>query len=44
MDGKTFVGYVQIYSDKTGTSLNSKVLVAHPMEAVLINFMYSIRQ
>lgn len=41
MGGQSFVGYVQIFCNKTATRLKIMALVAYPVPAVLMKFMYS---
>lgn len=38
---QSFVAYVQIFSDKTATDLNSTAIVAYVLQAAHMNFMYS---
>lgn len=40
MDGKRFVGYVLIFSEKAVTGLKSKAPVLHPVQTVLMHFTY----
>lgn len=44
LDGQLFVGYVQAFSDKTGTSLKSTVLIAYAVHDLLMNFEYLFRR
>lgn len=37
---QSFVGYMQIFSDKTAIGLNNTTLVDFPMHVVLTNFKY----
>lgn len=41
---ETFVGFAQIFSDKTATSRKGSALVAYPVHAVLLNLSIGTRQ
>lgn len=41
---RSFVGLVQLYSDKTATTLKANALVAYPIHAVLLNFSLTHRR
>lgn len=43
VDGKSFVGYMRMFSDKSASSSMSTALVAYNMQIVVMNFTYSIR-
>lgn len=44
MRPNSFVGYVQVFTDKTATVLNSIALDAHPVRVVRLNFLVPFRR